>query len=263
MSIRDILKQREAARDSASSGDDTFPEGVTRYVRMGRHGEVNADGRALIMLADPDNWYVYFVHEDKEWNGKGSDHKFQKHTCSHSPKGVIPNDELVSYFNPNKDECLTCKVMKQRKQRKMFFIIPVYDPEYKTYRVLDVAEFHANNLIADYDKAERPVKRIQPEYTLVGQPVHFKQDGMSYALETGDAEDAVLEEAKEFIGIDYGFEDLANFREEDDIIKLLHEAEEGAIKKNELPGKVESSAEGSAEGNANSDDPENDGNLPF
>lgn len=257
MSIRDILKQRETARDNAASGDDTFPEGVTRYVRMGRHGEVNADGRTLIILAEPDDWYVYFVHEDKTYDGRSYVHKFRKHTCSHSPRDVIPNEELAGYFTPNKDECITCKVMKQRKQRKMFFMIPVYDHEYKTYRVLDVAEFHAINLIGDYDKAERPVKRIQPEYTLVGQPVEFKQNGMSYTLETGDADDEVIEAAKAFIGVDYGFEDLANFREFDDQVALLREADDDAVNKTSLPSaKSEEQSEGGAEGDQTDD-------LPF
>lgn len=217
---------------------------------MGRNGEVNSDGRTLIVLAEPDDWYVYFVHEDKVWNGKGSDHKFRKHTCAHSPTAVIPNEELVPYFNANKDECITCKAMKQRKQRKMFFMIPVYDPEYKTHRVLDIAEFHAINLIGDYDKAERPVKRIQPEYTLVGQPVEFKQNGMSYTLETGDVEDTVIEDAKAFIGVDYGFEDLANFREYDDQVTLLHEADDESINKALLPAaNTEASKQGGTEGN--------------
>ncbi len=35
MSIRDILKKREEERDKASSGESEFPEGVTRYVRVG------------------------------------------------------------------------------------------------------------------------------------------------------------------------------------------------------------------------------------
>ncbi len=256
MSIRDILKQREAARDNAANGDDTFPEGVTRYVRMGRHGEVNAEGRTLIILAEPNDWYAYFVHEDKEYNGKGYTHKFRKHTCAHSPKEA--NAQLASFFTPSGDTCPTCKAMKSRRQRKLFFMIPVYDPEYKTYRVIDVAEFHANNLIADYDKAEKPVKRIQPEYTLVGQPVHFKQVDKTYSLEVGDVSDEVIEAAKEFIGADYGYAELANFREFEEQVTLLHEADDDAINKALLPANSESNTEGGAEGDEESDD-----NLPF
>ena len=155
MSIRDILKQREEARDKASSGDNEFPEGVTRYVRMGRRGEVNSDGRTFIMLADPNDWYFYFVHEDKTYNGKGYDHGFQKHTCAHSPKDT--GADLSKFFKSGKDECLSCKA---GAKRKMFAMIPVYDLEYKTFRVIDTVEFHINNLIADYDKLEGTAKKF-------------------------------------------------------------------------------------------------------
>ena len=169
MSIRDILKQREEARDKASSGDNEFPEGVTRYVRMGRRGEVNSDGRTFIMLADPNDWYFYFVHEDKTYNGKGYDHGFQKHTCAHSPKDT--GADLSKFFKSGKDECLSCKA---GAKRKMFAMIPVYDLEYKTFRVIDTVEFHINNLIADYDKLEGTAKKFAKDYTLVGEAVYIK-----------------------------------------------------------------------------------------
>lgn len=264
MSIRDILKQREQARDQAANGDSEFPEGVTRYVRMGRHGEVNAEGRTLIILAEPNDWFAYFVHEDKEYNGKGYTHKFRKHTCMHSPKQA--NAQLASFFTPNGDACPTCKAMKSRRQRKLFFMIPVYDPEYKTYRVLDVAEFHANNLIADYDKAEKMGKKFNADYTLVGEAVHFKQVDKSYSLESGDVADEELGAAKAFIGMDYGYADLANFRETDDLLTLLQEADDDAIDKAKLP-KVAANSEA-----APADDPfaqdgkpdgVNDEDLPF
>lgn len=261
MSIRDILKQREQARDQAANGDNDFPEGVTRYVRMGRHGEVNADGRTLIILAEPNDWYAYFVHEDKEFDGKRSIHKFRKHTCAHSPKTA--NANLSQFFTPSGNDCPTCKAMKSRRQRKMFFMIPVYDPEYKTFRVIDVVEFHANNLIADYDKAERPVKRIQKDYTLVGQPVHFRQADKSYSLEVGDVEDSVLEDAKAFIGYEFGFADLANFRETSDIIEILQEADNDAIDKAKVP--VASGEQSTPEKATQEDAPAevSDEDLPF
>lgn len=162
MSIRDILKKREEERDKAANGESEFPEGVTRYVRVGSHGEINKEGRTLVMLAPYDEWYVYFVHENKEYTGKAYDHKFRKHTCLHSPRSTVSVDELQKYFTAGKNECISCKA---GAKRKMFFMIPVYDPKYKTYRVIDIAEFHANSLMADFDKAEKPVKKIQPEYT--------------------------------------------------------------------------------------------------
>ncbi|MCY9435176.1 single-stranded DNA-binding protein [Bacillus haynesii] len=231
MSIRDILKKREEERDKAANGESEFPEGVTRYVRVGSRGEINKEGRTLVILAKPDDWYVYFVHENKEYIGKAYDHKFQKHTCLHSPKNTVSTDELQKYFSGGKDECISCKA---GAKRKMFFMIPVYDPEYKTYRVIDIAEFHANSLIDDYDKAEKPVKKIQEDYTLVGQAVHFKQADKTYSLESGDLPNNVLEEAKAFIGIDYKYEELANFRDEEDIVKILHDAKDG-VKKSVLP----------------------------
>ena len=234
MGIRDILKQREEARDKAQSGGDSgnFPEGVTRYVRMGKFGEVNAEGRTFAILAKPDDWYAYFVHEDKVYEGK-TIHKFRKHTCLHSPKSG--EDNLLDYFKSNKDECISCKV---GAKRKLFFMIPVYDPEYDEYRVIDTAEFHANNLIADYDKYEKTMQKAtkNKEYSIVGEAIFVKQVDKSYSLESGDLEDAQLEAAEKFIGIDYGYVDLANFREESDIVEILKEAQEGSIDKTKLPG---------------------------
>ncbi|UOY86850.1 single-stranded DNA-binding protein [Bacillus glycinifermentans] len=251
MSIRDILKKREEDRDKAANGESEFPEGVTRYVRVGSHGEINKEGRTLVMLAPYEEWYVYFVHENKEYTGKGYDHKFRKHTCLHSPRSTVSVDELQKYFTAGKNECISCKA---GAKRKMFFMIPVYDPKYKTYRVIDIAEFHANKLMDDFDKAEKPVKKIQPDYTIVGQAVHFKQADKTYSLETGDLPDDVLEEAKAFIGIDYKYEELANFRDEEDILKILHDAKDG-VKKSVLPPLTEADNEIS---NEISDD-----DLPF
>lgn len=236
--IRDILKQREQQRDQASKGDSEFPEGVTRYVRMGKHGEVNADGRTFVILAQPDDWFVYFVHEDKVFEGK-TIHKFRKHTCLHSPKEA--DADILKYFKPGKSECISCKA---GAKRKMFFMIPVYDPQYKTYRVIDVAEFHANNLIADYDKAEKPAKKFNKDYSLVGDAVFIKQSDKTYALESAELDDAVIEEAKSFIGMDFGYADLANFREESDIIEILLAADDNAVDKSGLPSGQQAQADG-------------------
>lgn len=232
MGIRDTLKKREEQREAAQNGGNSdFPEGVTRYVRMGKHGEVNSDGRTFIMLADPDQWYFYFVHEDKTFDGKRTIHAFKKHTCLHSPKEV--DADLPKFFKPGKAECLSCKA---GAKRKMYAMIPVYDIEYKTYRVIDTAEFHVNNLIADYDKIEKTMKKAtkNPDYSIVGEAVYIKQVDKSYSLESGDATDEQLEAAKVFIDIDYGFLELANFREEDDIRKLLEEADDNKIDKSVL-----------------------------
>lgn len=232
------MKQREAQRDAAVSGGNEFPDGVTRYVRMGKHGEVNADGRTFIVLADPDNWFFYFVHEDKTFNGKTT-HHFRKHTCLHSPREI--GADIKAYFRPGKDACPSCKA---GAKRKMYAMIPVYDAEYKTYRVIDTAEFHVNNIIADYDKLEKAMRKAtkQADYSIVGEAVHIKQVDKSFALESGDIEfegdtDELREKAEteffaninaNFIGIDYGYADLANFREESDLAGILQDASDEA-----------------------------------
>lgn len=228
MGIRDTLKKREEQREAAQNGgNNEFPEGVTRYVRMGKHGEVNAEGRTFILLADPDNWFFYFVHEDKTFDGKRTIHNFRKHTCLHSPQET--NADLLKFFKPGKNDCISCKA---GAKRKMYAMIPVYDLEYKTYRVIDTVEFHVNNIIADYDKIEKTMKKAtkNPEYSIVGEAVHIKQVDKSYSMESGDATDEQLEEAAKFVGTDFGFVELANFREEDDIKALLTEAVEGVDK---------------------------------
>nr|WP_229174835.1 single-stranded DNA-binding protein [Bacillus cereus] len=231
MGIRETLKKREEQREAnQNGGNNDFPEGVTRYVRMGKRGEVNADGRTFILLADPDNWYFYFVHEDKTFDGKRTIHRFRKHSCLHSPRET--DADITQYFKPGKTECPSCRV---GAKRKMYAMIPVYDLEYTTYRVIDTAEFHINNIIADYDKAEKMGRKFNPEYSLVGEAVHFKQVDKSYSLESGEATDEQIEKAKTFIGTDFSYEDLANYREENDIIALLQDAEDEAIDKSKLP----------------------------
>lgn len=232
MGIRDTLKKREEQREAAQNGGNSeFPEGVTRYVRMGRHGEVNADGRTFILLADPDNWFFYFVHEDKKFENGRTQHAFKKHTCLHSPKEV--DADLTKFFKPGKDECISCKA---GARRKMYAMIPVYDLEYKTYRVIDTAEFHINNLIADYDKIEKTMKKAtkNPDYSIVGEAVHIKQVDKSYSMESGDATDEQLEDAAKLVGTAIDYVELANFREEDDIKALLAEANDEAINKSAL-----------------------------
>ena len=228
MSIRDILKQREAAREEAKNnagGASDLPDGIGRYIKLGSFGEVNKDGKTFIMLASPDDWMYYFVHEDKTYDGKKTIHNFQKHTCLHSPKDK--GADLADFFTKNGNVCPSCKA---GAKRKMFAMIPLYDMEYGTWRVIDCVEFHFNNLINDYDKAEKPAKKFNKDYTLVGDAVFIKQVDKSFALESGDLTDEQeehLEKAKAFIGIDYKYEDLAFFREEDDVIRILNEATGG------------------------------------
>ncbi|MNT40848.1 hypothetical protein D3C72_1771860 [compost metagenome] len=94
------------------------------------------------------------------------------------------------------------------------------------------------NLIGDYDKLEKAAKKFNKEYALVGDVITITKtsDGKSYSLESGDAE--VPEAAAQFIGFDIPYEELANFREVDDIIELLSEADSDHIDKSVLAGAV-------------------------
>ncbi|PAD72409.1 single-stranded DNA-binding protein [Paenibacillus campinasensis] len=238
MSIRDQLKKREEERNTPKGNglNDGLPEGVTRYVRLGAELK---DGRQFVMLADPDSWFFYYCHEDGDFATRAT--YVRKHTCLHSPKAVGAN--FAAYQKPNGGACISCKA---KAKRKLYFMIPVFDLEYKTWRVLDVKEFHVNNLIGDYDKLEKAAKKFNKDYTIVGDVIKIGKtsDGKSYSLESGDAE--VPAEAAQFIGFAFPYEELANFREEDDIIALLNEADSDHIEKSVLP--VGESSESPGEG---------------
>lgn len=242
MSLRDFLKQREEAREaSAKQSESNFPEGVTRYVKMGRYGEVNAEGRDLVILADPDKWHAYFVHEDSEFVGGRSQHKFQKHTCMHVPGD---GDDIKDFINPGTvEQCPTCAAMtKPRYQRRMYFIIPVFDPEYGEFRVIDTKEFHVMNLIKAYDSIERTAKKFQPEYTLVGEVVKFKQDDKTFTIVQSDmdeeAEAEAKEAAKEHIN-NFSLADQMFMRNRPELVKIIREAVEGSLDPSVVEGEPE------------------------
>jgi hypothetical protein len=230
MSIREKLKQREKRRDAAANGGNEFPEGVTRYVKLGQELK---NGKTFIMLADPDNWFWYYVHEDGDYATRST--YVRKHTCLHSPRGL--GEDFDKYEKPNKDVCISCKA---GAKRRLYFLMPVYDPQYKTWRVLDLKEYHAMNLIGDYDKLEKGAKKFNKDYTLVEDAVIISKsaDGKTYTLDGADTEglEEHLEEAKKFIGIDFNYEELANFRELDEIVKILEEASDEHVDKSVLPG---------------------------
>lgn len=243
MGIRDILKQREEQRNSNTGGGPSdLPEGVKRYIQAGSFGEINKEGKTVVLLAKPDDWFFYFVHEDKVFEGK-TIHKFRKHTCLHSPKAPA-GDDILKFARPKGDVCPSCKV---GAKRKMYAMIPVFDPEYGTYRVIDLPEFHINNLIDDIEKAEKMGKKFNPEYSLVGEAVHIKQVDKSYSLESGDVTDEQTAAAKEFIDKDVEYEELAHFREVDNIVELLNEADDSSIDKSKLPDTIEKAPEADSE----------------
>lgn len=238
MGIRDVLKKREEQRNAKQNGDSEFPEGVTRYVRVGSHGEVNKDGRTFVILASPDDWFYYFVHEDKTFDGKKTIHRFRKHTCLHSPHEI--HADITKYEKPNGNVCISCAA---KAKRKLYAMIPVYDLEYKTYRVLDLPEFHVMNLIGDYDKIEKSAKKFNKEYSLVGDAIHVKLVDKTYSMEAADVDEEHLEAAKQFIGMDIDYAELANFRDVDDLVKILEEADPDAIDTSVLPNSTNSQSE--------------------
>jgi hypothetical protein len=232
MSIRTKLQEREEQRSKATSGGGVnagLPDGVTRYVRA---SELK-DGKQFVILADPDSWYFYYTHEDGDFATRTQ--YVKKHTCLHSPKAA--GEDFDKYAKKNGSVCISCKA---GAKRKLYFMIPVYDFEYKTWRVLDMKEFHASNLIGDYDKLEKAAKKFNKSYTLVGDVVVIGKtsDGKSYSMQAGDNDglDADIAEAAKLIGQPIDYAELANFRDIDDIRKILEEADGSKIDKSVLTG---------------------------
>ncbi|MDN9010031.1 single-stranded DNA-binding protein [Brevibacillus laterosporus] len=228
MGIREKLKEREEARDKAAQGagggiNAGLPEGVTRYVKLRQE---LAGGKTFVLLAPYTEWYFYYTHEDGE-KYPSRETYYRKHTCSHSPKKAPANEDegatlFDQYAKPNGNNCLSCKA---KAKRKLYFMMPVYDPEYKTWRVLDLKEFHATNLMDDFDKLEKAAKKFKPDYTLTGDAVTIGKADKSYSLESADLDEGVLEAARAFIGsTEIKYEELANFRTEDDIREILKNA---------------------------------------
>lgn len=249
MSIREKLKQREERRDQAANGGNNgnLPEGVTRYVRLGQELK---DGKTFVLLADPDKWFFYYTHEDGDFATRST--YVRKHTCLHSPREV--GEDFGKYEKPDKAACISCAA---KAKRKLYFMVPVFDPEYNEWRVLDLKEFHASNIIGDYDKLEKAAKKFQKDYKLAGDAVTISKtsDGKSYEMSSGELDDSVLEAAKKLVGQPINYEELANFREPDDIAKILDEAAPEA--------KLDKSVLGAAATAAPADDPFADDGKPI
>ncbi|MCR8843127.1 single-stranded DNA-binding protein [Paenibacillus sp. SC116] len=238
MSIRDQLKQREERRDQAANGgsNGNLPEGVTRYVRLGQELK---DGKTFVLLANPDNWYFYFTHEDSKYANGRTMTFLRKHTCLNSPREV--GADFGKYEKPNKSTCLSCAASAKRK---LYFMVPVFDPEYNEWRVLDLKEFHASNLIDDYDKLEKAAQKFQKGYTLAGDAVSVGKtsDGKSYSMSSGELDEAIIAAAKAFDVSTINYAELAFFREVDDIAKILAEAtDEAKLDKSVLGANVSAS----------------------
>lgn len=227
-SLTELLKNRE--KQMQQSAESKFPQGVTEYVRMGRNKEVNEDGRTLVILAEPNDWFPYFVHSDSQYTGNGYDNFIQLHTCLHNPK---EGESITDYLKKGTlEDCPTCGAMTTAKQRAMNVMIPVYDPEYDALRFIDTKEFHASNLIKDFQSIERTAKKFMPDYTLVGKPVHIFQDDKTYALTNADLTDEEEEKftagAKALVeGLTNGFEflDRIFLRERPELVDFVKEAD--------------------------------------
>jgi hypothetical protein len=272
LAIRDRLKKREEKRDQAANGgiNGGLPEGVTRYVRLGgKATELGKDGKTLVMLRNPDLWYFYYVHEDSNYSPY--EVYVKKHTCLHSPrqapKTVEEAEEMFAkYEKPNGGACISDKA---RAKRNLYFMIPVYDPEYGTWRVIDTKEFHVNNILGDYDTIEKSARKFSKDYTLVGDAFTIKKDDKTFSIESGDLDEKVIEAAQEFVDFDIDYEELANFRSEEDIIEILYEAHDDKVDKSVLPPKADKQAKAdespTAEEATEKDEPADisDDDLPF
>ncbi|MEV2661821.1 single-stranded DNA-binding protein [Paenibacillus larvae] len=195
-----------------------------------RLGSELKDGKKFALLADPNSWYYYFVHEDGDFATRTT--FIKKHTCLHSPKEV--GEDRKHYDKPDTSTCLSCKA---KARRVLYFMVPVYDFEYGTWRILDLKEFHAMNLIGDYDKLEKAAKKFAKDYTLVGDVVLIQKtsDGKSYSLTSADIDESKLEEARKLVGTgEIQYAELANFRDEEDIRKILEEADDSKVDKSVL-----------------------------
>src|SRR5690606_29548046 len=231
MGIRDALKRREEQREerrAAASQPSDLPEGVNRFIK---NKELNGDGRAFVILDDPDDWYFYFVHEDFQY--KPYEVFVKKHTCMNSPRGLGEN--LEDYAKKDGAKCLSCAA---GVKRKLYFMVRLYDVEHGCWRIFDAKEFHAQNLVNAYDKIERTAKKINKNYTLIGDVVIMKKssDGKSFTFESGDVElsDEQQKKVEELIKNRPNYEELANFRTEEDLRKIIEEAADGHADKSVL-----------------------------
>lgn len=227
-SLTELLKNREAQKQQ--SMESKFPQGVTEYVRMGRNKEVNEDGRTLVILAEPNDWFPYFVHSDSQYTGNGYDNFIKLHTCLHNPG---EGEGIGEYLKKGTlEDCPTCGAMTTNKQRAMNIMIPVYDPEYDALRFIDTKEFHASNLIKDFQSIERTAKKFMPDYTLVGKPVHIFQDDKTYSLTnvelSDEEEEDIIKKAKALLdGLADGFEfhERIFLRERPELVDFVKEAD--------------------------------------
>lgn len=295
MALRDKLKQREEQREKAANGgiNGDLPEGVTRYVRLST--ELKGEGKPFVILRDPNLWYFYYVHEDGDFATRST--YVKKHTCLHSPRKAPETEEEADklfdqFAKPDKSVCISDKA---KAKRVLYFIVPVFDPEYNEWRVLDLKEFHVGNLINDMDKTEKAARKFDKNYTMIGDVVQIKKADKTYTIEGAEVDgetvvgeelqkaisgvkeediedklsDAIKEAAQNVDQTAIDYEELANFRDEEDMIEILRDADPERVDKSVLPVKTEGD-NGSGDGDKNADtsaeeipDEGSDGDIKF
>lgn len=263
MGLRDRLKEREEKRDKAANGgiNAGLPEGVTRYVRLGQELK---DGKDFVILRDPNLWFFYYVHEDGDFQTRAT--YVKKHTCLNSPRKAPETEEEADkmfdkYAKPNGKVCISDKA---KAKRVLYFMVPVYDVSLGEWRVMDLKEFHVNNILDDIDKTEKAARKFDKSYTMIGDVVTFKKADKTYTVEGSDIDEDEAEKVKEAASkIDQSeieYEELANFRDEDDIIEILREADGNKIDKSVLPSDGSPEPDESAEP---IDEGEDEGDIAF
>lgn len=229
MGIRDALKKREEEKEQrkAAAEQNDLPEGVSRYIK---NEELKGEGRTFIILDDPDNWYVYFVHEDTQFKPYA---KFiQKHTCLHSPRVAgISEEDFARFDKRNGDVCPSCKA---KAKRVFYSMIRLYDVEYGTWRIFDTKGFHLNSLISAYDGIEEAAREFQPDYSLVLGGVRLKKHDKTYTFVKTKVNDADIEKAKRFLVEKPDYAELANFRPFDEVVKIVMEADDEHVDKSAI-----------------------------
>lgn len=246
MGLRDRLKKREEQREKAAAGgiNAGLPEGVTRYVRLGQELK---DGKDFVILRDPNLWFFYYVHEDGDFATRAT--YVKKHTCLNSPRKAPETEKeademFAKYAKPNPKVCISDKA---KAKRVLYFMVPVYDVALGTWRVLDLKEFHVNNLMDDMEKAEKAVRKFDKNYTMIGDIVTISKADKTYTIGSSELDDedkieAIKKAASAVDQSEIDYEELANFRDEADIIELLRQADGSKIDKSVLPAAEEDEA---------------------
>ena len=197
------------------------------------------DGKDFVILRDPNLWYFYYVHEDGDFATRAT--YVKKHTCLNSPRKAPETEkEAEEMFDKfAKKDGSVCISDKAKAKRVLYFMVPVYDVEHGEWRVMDLKEFHVNNILDDLDKVEKSARKFNKEYEAVGDVLTFSKADKTYTVGMTDLDDdeveKAVEAAKKVDQSQIEYEELANFRDEEELILILHEADGNKVDKSVLP----------------------------